>query len=141
MSEDLLRIEGLLKEVIKRLDRLEALLTALGFQEVEEVRLAGELSLGLSLPVVKALNAALRTVRVASKYKLVDEVSKAIVKVLASSEGVLTLSELTRRVRKLRGRASRRTVAKKVRILSEKGVVKVERKGTRVYVKLAGDVR
>jgi len=139
LSSELTRIEELLKEVIERLKRLELLLTELGFKGVEEVRLAGELSVGLSLPIVKALKAALRFTNITSKCKLTDDVSRSIVKVLASSEGKLTLSELTRKVKKLRGSASRKTISKRVKELSEKGIVKVERKGNRVYVKLLGD--
>jgi uncharacterized membrane protein len=69
-----------------------------------------------------------------------DELARTIIEALAATEGEVTISELTRMVRALRGKASRRVVAERVRRLHSKGLVSLRRSGNRVYVKLVKGV-
>ncbi|OYT46764.1 MAG: hypothetical protein B6U85_07070, partial [Desulfurococcales archaeon ex4484_42] len=64
-----------------------------------------------------------------------DEVSKAIIEALVVKDEV-TISELTRLVRLVRGSASRRIVTERIRRLEKMGLVITERRGNRVLVKL-----
>ena len=135
IEDRLRRIEKLLELVLTRLEELERALHSQGHETMETLRIARELTLGFSMPTIKALEAASKVIKLLPKVDKRDEVAKAIVKILSTGEE-LTLSELTRRVRALRGKASRRIVSERVKKLERRGIVLMRRRGSRVYVKL-----
>ncbi len=134
-EERLKRIEELLILALERLAEIEKLLSSQSSEYSDALRIAGELTLAFSLPVVKALESAFRIANLMKNIGKSDEISIAILKVLSTGEE-LTLSEVTRRVRILRGHASRRIIASRVRELNQRGLVHIRRVGNRVYVRL-----
>ncbi|MEM0086510.1 MAG: hypothetical protein QXD37_05675, partial [Zestosphaera sp.] len=105
-SDALKRVEELLEHVVKKLERLEELLTTLSNDPTYAI--AVELTLYFSVPAQKAIKLARELVLLFKGISEVDPITKAVLEVLASSEGGISISELTRRVRKVRGTASRR---------------------------------
>jgi len=84
----------------------------------------------------KALEASSLALRLTSKVKVEDEMSKAITETVASAKSEVTSSQLTRMVKALKGKALRRILSSKVKALRLKGIVAVRRLGNKVYVKL-----
>jgi len=121
--------------ILDRLNELEKRISSTDPQSARVVNIAGKLMFSLSIPAVKALEAATLITRLSSSLTTRDDISRTIIEVLAVEEEV-TLSELTRLVRKVRGRASRRIISEKVRMLNEKGIVDIRKAGNRVYVRL-----
>ncbi|ALL00972.1 hypothetical protein Pyrde_0924 [Pyrodictium delaneyi] len=117
IEERLERLEILLEKVLERISRLERILA---LNNDETARIASQLVVALALPAIEALEAARRVVAVTSSLE--DPVSRSIVEVLADCEP-LSISEITRRLRKLRGHASRTTVRKRLQILEKRGIV------------------
>ncbi|MEM3948343.1 MAG: hypothetical protein QXM76_01975 [Zestosphaera sp.] len=140
MSSDdpLKRVESLLEHVIRRLERLEELLTSMSDDPTHSVAL--ELVLTFSMPVQKAVKMARDLVSMLRGVPEVDPVMRAVVEVLISSGDGVSISELTRRVRRVRGTASRRVIAERLRVLEARGIVLIRASGnvTRVYLKKGG---
>ncbi|RLF17597.1 MAG: hypothetical protein DRZ82_09655 [Thermoprotei archaeon] len=135
MEERLRRIEELLGLILRRLDNLEKILSTFDTQSAELIRIAEELMLAFSMPALKALEYASRLINVLPKVDYRDDITKAILEVLSTGEE-LTISELTRRVKMLRGKASRYTISERIRRLERKGIIYVRRTGSRTYVRL-----
>ncbi len=133
-EERLARIERLLEMVLRKLQVLEEYLTMSGADP--EASLAVELAMVFSLPAHKAVRMASKVMELARMAGISDPISMAILEVLAVSNKPLTVSEVTRRVRKVRGMASRRIVTERIRKLSDKGLVKVRKAGKRVLVSM-----
>ncbi len=108
-------IRELLLKVIERLDSLEKRLNKL---EVEEKVIESYKSLLRSYTAV--LGSVARIERLAQQ--VVDDIDKAIVRTLAS-RGPMNISQITEEVRRVRGSASRRIVAKRLLALERKGIV------------------
>ncbi|MEM0474105.1 MAG: ArsR family transcriptional regulator [Zestosphaera sp.] len=134
-SDALKRVEELLEHVVKKLERLEELLTTLSNDPTYAI--AVELTLYFSVPAQKAIKLARELVLLFKGISEVDPITKAVLEVLASSEDGISISELTRRVRKVRGTASRRIVTERIKLLESKGLVQVKRSGNvaRVYLR------
>ncbi|MEM3924029.1 MAG: ArsR family transcriptional regulator [Zestosphaera sp.] len=134
-SDALKRVEELLEHVVKKLERLEELLTTLSNDPTYAI--AVELTLYFSVPAQKAIKLARELVLLFKGASEVDPITKAVLEVLASSEDGISISELTRRVRKVRGTASRRIVTERIKLLESKGLVQVKRSGNvaRVYLR------
>lgn len=130
LDERLSRIELMLSEIIDRLVELEMRLRA-----SEEAVIAGELIGVANLPAYRALEAARIVVRLARIIGGIDEITRAIIEALAA-KGPQTLRGLEREVRRIRGKASRRKISERVRLLEEIGVVEVERRPNRSIVRL-----
>ena len=121
LEERLDRIESVLRDVIRRLEELEKLLG--GYRdEVEATRLAARLSATGIYPAYAAVEAARRILRVARHAGPLDPISRSVVEALSACEPA-TISEITRRVREIRGTASRRIVSERVKRLEERGLV------------------
>jgi DNA-binding transcriptional ArsR family regulator len=135
IEEHLRRIEDLLTMLLKRFEEIERLV-----REVDPrsppISLAGRFMLVFSMPALKALEAASMVLKLVPRAGVEDELTRTIIEALATTEGEVTISELTRMVRALRGKASRRVVAERVRKLHSKGLVSLKRSGNRVYVRL-----
>ncbi len=134
LEERLERIENLLANILIRLERLESRYG--DSRDVELIKLATELTLSFSYPAFKALKEAERLLSMLRRVKVSEPLSRVIVEVLSVSEGGLSITELTREVRRVRGTASKRIILEKLRELEAKGVVVVEKAGRRKVVRL-----
>lgn len=119
IEERLERLEHLLQEVLERLDKLEK--TVAG-DEAETVRNAARLVASSIAPAAVALEAARRLVEAIRRAGSLDPISRSIVEALSTCED-LTTTEITRRVRRIRGTASRRIVASRLEMLERRRVV------------------
>ncbi len=133
-EERLARIERLLEMVLRKLQVLEEYLAMSGADP--EASLAVELAMVFSLPAHKAVRMASKVMELARMAGISDPISITILEVLAISNKPLTVSEVTRRVRKVRGTASRRIVTERIRKLSDKGLVKVRKAGKKILVSI-----
>ncbi len=118
-EERLERLEKLVETILYKLEQIESMLRSTGDPEL---MIAAELVSAFSLPATKSLEAASIVMDIMKKIKLPDPISRAIVEVMSTCEP-LTISEITRRVRELRGKASRRIIRERLRILEEKQIV------------------
>ncbi len=134
LEERLARLERLLSEVLRRLERLEEALGSAG----EEARLAILLAEAFAKPIQEAADAARRAARALSRLPGADEVTVAIVEALAA-QGPLSLRGLEREVRRLRGSASRAAIRSRLDLLLDAGLICVEKKGRRLVIRLAGE--
>ncbi len=131
------RVERLLAEVLRRLERLESMLSSM---DAEEARIATRIAVEFSLPAYAAVKAAAKISsalhRLSAEPEGYDDLDTAIIEVLAV-EGPHTLRSLERRVRAVRGRASRRIIRERVARLEKLGLVRVERDGRGLRISLA----
>lgn len=134
-SDTLKRVEELLEQVVRKLERVEELLTTISNDPTYAI--AVELTLYFSVPAQKAIKLARELVLLLRGVPEADPITKAVLEVLASSGDGVSISELTRRVRKIRGTASRRIISERIKLLESKGLVQVRRSGnvTRVYLR------
>jgi hypothetical protein len=135
-DEDLQGINGKLDLLLKRLETLEKLIsTILGSQEllnaISLLRMSGELYRDYSDLTSRIAKAQkhLEKNEVAS-----DDVIKCILRVLVV-QGPRNISEITRSIRKIKGKASRSRIAEKLRTLEKMSIIMVikENKKERVY--------
>lgn len=131
------KIERLLEMVLERLDRIEKLLFSSGVEDAEIVSIASKLILAFSLPAFKAFEISSQIMKLIRKRKI-DDISRTIIEILAV-KGSTSISELTRNVKEVRGKASRRIVTERVRKLEKEGIVVIERRGPRLIVKLKSE--
>ncbi len=137
IDERLRRLEEVVAELVERLERLERVASA----SSPEAGLAVEMALAFTAPVHKIVEAA----RLVSKALFAggddvrgDVVSRAIVEALAV-KGPMSLRELEREVRRLRGRASRSTIKERLGRLERLGIVSIDVRGRRWVVRLASE--
>ncbi len=131
VEERLARIENLLKQLMERLERLESALStsAEGKVALEIAKLA----VALAIPPTEAALATARIVEASRKVGERDEVSIAVIEALSNCEPA-TITELERRVRKLRGKASKHTIRKRLEALLRRGiVVSIDRGSKKLY--------
>ncbi|MCE4602418.1 MAG: hypothetical protein F7B18_04465 [Desulfurococcales archaeon] len=119
IEERLERLERLLREVLERLDKLEK--TVAG-EEAETVRNAARLVASSIAPAAVALEAARRLIEAVKRAGSLDPISRSIVEALSTCEDLTTM-EITRRVRRIRGTASRRIIASRLEMLERRRVV------------------
>ncbi len=113
--DELEEIKELLLKILKRLDSLEQRLSS-----VEEDSHVLDMYRSLLKAYASVLGSVARIERMAQL--VTSEMDRSIVKALAS-RGPLNISQLTEEVRRIRGTASRRVIAERVRKLAEKGIV------------------
>ncbi len=128
-EERLERLEKLVETILYKLEQIESMLRSTGDPEL---MIAAELVSAFSLPATKSLEAASIVMDIMKKIKLPDPISRAIVEVMSTCEP-LTISEITRRVRELRGKASRRTIRERLKRLEEKQIVTQIREKRKLY--------
>ncbi len=121
LDDRLRRLEEALQRVLERLERIEDMLGDLGVNR-ESLAIASRLVLVFSMPAVKALEASRRVIESINRFMITDPISEAIIESLSSCEQ-LSISEITRRVRVIRGSASRRIVRERLRRLEDRGIV------------------
>ncbi len=129
--EKLNDLERTLKNIERRLENLERSLNT----NFYEVFLALELVQALEIPVEKAVEAIFKFRRIVSGSKNLDPIERTILEILATGEW-LSISEITRLMKRLRGKASRTTIKKKVADLENKGFVEVRKTTNKTLVKL-----
>ncbi len=124
--DELREIRKLLLEVMKKLERLENRIERL---ESESGLIEGYKS--LLRAYVQILGSVAKVERLTQL--VVDDIDKSIVRALATN-GPMNISQITEEVRKQRGTASRRIVAKRLIHLERKGIVeKVDQGRGKVY--------
>jgi len=129
--------ESNLEEINKRLRRVEKLLQQLNAlvqqtlqgSYIATIDEATKLVTAFSLPAIEALEAARRIVMAARSIN--DSISLSIIEAMSTCEP-LTVSEITRRVRVLRGKASRNTVKQKLHVLIDMDIVTTVNTGRRI---------
>jgi DNA-binding transcriptional ArsR family regulator len=124
-------MEKLLSEVAARLERLEKALGPGG----EALAVAAVLVSVLGMSSIEAVHASLRLAELFKRYGHLDPVSRAVLQALSHGRWV-TVSELTRLVRAIRGTASRRIVRERVKELESIGLVEVRRERRRTLVRM-----
>ena len=120
IEERLKKLEDLLAEVLDRMDKIEAFISYMGLGFFKELL---TLVIGYSLPVAEALEAIRRLLALKKTSLYLDEISATILEAVSDCKGY-SISEITRRVKKIRGRASRRIVSSRVKELESKGLLK-----------------
>jgi len=130
-------LEFLLKLILMKLEKIEQLLSSLDSEDVESIKIANRLILAFSMPALKAIEAAMKIRSLIGKRTL-DDISRTILEVLAVKDGI-SISELTRRIREVRGRASRRIISERLKLLEKEGLIVVERRGSRAIIRLSED--
>ncbi|MEB3780736.1 MAG: hypothetical protein GSR85_11010 [Desulfurococcales archaeon] len=120
LEERLERLEALLRQVIGKIAEIELLLKT--HSGAEEAAIAARLTMAMLYPASIAIDAARRVVEVTRLTGSLDPLSRSIIEVLAPCEG-LSISEVTRRVKALRGTASRRIIAGRLKSLESRGLV------------------
>lgn len=130
-NELLERIEKLLLKVLEKLDKLEAMLATTG-DPAHAVAL--EVAMLSVLPAHKAVKVVRNAVAILRKVRMDDPITRAIVEVLLTQGEGVSISDLTRRVRELRGTASRRIISERLKALESKGVIVMRRVGRSVKV-------
>jgi len=121
LEERIREIECLLRKIIERLQYLEKMLE-LSENDRKLIERAMNLIINLSIPVSKALEAAYRISLIAKSIQNYDPISRSIIEALSTCE-MLSISEIERRVRGLRGSASRRIISARIRTLMSLGIV------------------
>ncbi len=143
MSEELEELKALLLRLIERVDRLERILEEKQMEtEAQALAIALKI-LKLSAGTVNFSSAVLRlskVERLARSKRIKDEITRAILEVVAV-KGAQSISDLERELRRLRGKASRRIISKRVEMLEQMKLVEVEKKGRRKIVKLKEDLQ
>lgn len=120
LEERIARLEEHVENITKRLGMIEESLRVLGISG-EIIMTAARLVTAFSKPVIVALESARRVAELTSIVEG-DVISRAIIEALSSCEP-LSISEVTRKVRVLRGKASRRIISSRIERLSEKGII------------------
>jgi len=138
--------ERALREVIARLESIEKRLEKLESYLAQHSAAGGDeaaRALALALKLVKGGGVAVDLAWLATRLTKVqpviaaarDELSKSILEVVAL-KGPLNITELTRELRKYRGKASRRIVAERVDKMAREGLLSVTVKGREKVVDL-----
>ncbi len=121
LGERLRHVEEMLRDVLRRLDQIENYLKSASTGS-EIIRIAHSLFLAFSLPAQLAIDAASRVIEAVRILGGADPITRSIIEALSGCEE-LSISEITRRVKALRGTASRRIVRERLVQLEERGIV------------------
>lgn len=121
-AEELLRqVLSKLEELSARISRIEAYLSSVGISQ-DVLRIALQLASATTTSLASALEYAMRAWRVLEGIAGLCPISRSIV-IALSDCSELSVSDVYRRVRRIRGRASRRTISERLRFLEDVGVV------------------
>ncbi|MGB9827448.1 MAG: ArsR family transcriptional regulator [Thermosphaera sp.] len=111
----------LLTRVLMKLERLENELSKAG-ADPALYQISLELATLFSKPIMETLEAARRVYSIIAGFTEIDPISKAVIYVLSACEPY-TISEITRKVRDLRGSSSRWIISDRLRGLEARGIV------------------
>jgi hypothetical protein len=109
-----------INEISSRLDRVERLLRR--SRSVDSAEYLSRLLSVVKGPFHLVLQSLIRVWIVLSKLGRVDPITESIIYVLSTCSA-LNITETYRKVKDMRGRASRRIIASKLRVLEASGVV------------------
>ncbi len=131
--DELDEIKELLLKVLERLDALEQRLNL-----VEEDSRILDMYRSLLRAYASILGSTARLERMVQLVS--SEIDRSIVRALAS-KGPLNISQLTEEVRKIRGSASRRIIAERIKKLEDKGIVeRIKGRGKTYRLKYPSDI-
>lgn len=115
-------LEKLLNTILKKLESIEDRLRVLGLNN-DVISTASKLVITFSLPATVALEAAKRVISIVKLIgEEIDPITLSIIEVLSNCER-LNVSEITRRVRSMKGTASRRIIKNRIIMLERRGIV------------------
>jgi len=137
VEDRLRRIEEMLNKLYDRLERVESLILTLYPHPVMEVAL--ELTIAYAEPAERVVRVARKVLEFEKLFSSRDPIRRAIIEVLALRGDWLSISEVTKEVRRLRGSASRRIVSERIKELANAKILRVKEAGRRKLVKLVED--
>ncbi|MEM4624571.1 MAG: ArsR family transcriptional regulator [Thermosphaera sp.] len=111
----------LLTRVLVKLEKLESEFNEVGL-DPGMYRIALEIATSFSKPLVDTLEIARRAYSVIASLTEIDSISRAIVYTLSTCDSY-SISELTKKVREIRGTSSRRIISDRVKGLIARGIV------------------
>lgn len=120
IEERISRIERRLEKMMRMLEDLEQ--AASGDPEARMMLLIALRALSYQRDALGAAKWVLDSQKRLRQFGMADQINRAILEVLAT-RGPMSISELTRKIRELRGSASRRIVAERLVRLAEAGFV------------------
>jgi len=120
------RLESLLAETMRRLEVIQKAVE--GDPQARYLVMLTLKAIQLNKGGLDIASAALRAEKFLEARDLADGINRAIVEALAF-QGAMNISELTRAVKRLRGTASRRIIAERVRNLGTLGLLREVRGG------------
>jgi hypothetical protein len=121
IDEKLDLLISVLRELLEKLEKLEERLERQNIDH-PEIKIALEVASAFSLPLIRSLEIARMAYDVLIRLDKPDPITRAIIEVLSSCNE-MSISEVYRGVRNIRGKASRRIIGERVRILLSKGIV------------------
>jgi len=124
----------MLEKLNTKLERIESLILTLYPDPIMEVAL--ELTLNYTQPVYRVVKVARKILAMERKLGSEDPIARAIIEVLAMNDKWLSISEVTREIRRLRGSASRRIISGRIKELAKANVLQIKQVGKRKLVKL-----
>ncbi len=131
VTDRLNKIERMLEEIYNRVKNIEKILGV----DLDEPLLAITLAQMFEIPVRRAIESALRIRRSLKLLGTFDPLDRAIIEAL-SVKGQMNVSELTRTVKMIRGKASRTTIRKRLERLEKRGIIEIKREVNRTLVRL-----
>ena len=127
-----------IKDLDEKLNRIEYLLEYLS-REIETIKTI--IGLTEDQNILNPLQSTIKIHKIATeeyrriiayekliRSEKIDKISQEILRILAYI-GPMNISEITKELRRRRGRASRRTVSQRLKNLEEKGLVTLNKKG------------
>ncbi|RLF93355.1 hypothetical protein DRN52_06590 [Thermococci archaeon] len=139
-GSEIVELREMLEDILERLGKIEKLLSHF-FQFDDGLAIAYALVMGGIATPVRVLE-SIETLREltarAKEIGIADDISRVILSIIAV-RGSVSISELTRYVREVRGSASRRIVSERVMKLKELGILDVETRGKKKMVRKKGE--
>lgn len=120
-EEVLRRILLKLEELSNRIGRIEAYLSSIGVNQ-DMLRISLQLTAVTSASLANTLEYAMRAWKVIEGLSGLCPISRSIITSLSDCSE-LSISDIYRRVKKLRGAASRRIISERIKLLESKGAV------------------
>ena len=127
----------MINELYAKLERIESLILSVYPDPFMEVAL--ELALTYTQPVHRLVKVVRRILELEKRLGSGDPIARAIIEVLAMNRRALSISEVTKEVRRLRGSASRRIISERVKRLAEVNVLQIKQVGKKKLVKLVSN--
>lgn len=117
LRERLIRLEAILNLILHRLDEIEKIFKT---PDIQLIR-TGINAYGLTLKTFKEITTIYSYLSDSDIIK--DEITRLIIQILAGHKDGLNISQMTRELRKMRGKASRRIVRERLAKLVSMGII------------------
>ncbi len=128
LEDRIARIEEMMKRINERLERLERLIESSGGSTLA-IEMA-KLAISFTLPPTEVARIAMRALEVMRSIPSRDDIMRSVIEVLSSCKP-LTLTEIEKRARRLRGTASKHSIRKRLDELVSRGLVVTMEYGSR----------